>query len=500
MKPINIYALTRLSDPGLISKVERQMSGRGRFIRIREWEIEGLKLLCEKLMPVCSDACSLTFFYSYTMQKLGKEFDLLRIGDDQIVNIELKSGNVSNEAIRSQLVQNRYYLSTLGKPVYYYTYISEQDRLVRLSNSERLVNSSFEELGILLDNQDDIYKGDIEELFKEDKYLISPITDPARFLRREYFLTSQQRDIKKQILKNIQEGHMIQGFTGLPGTGKTILLYDMAMSLSGKNPVCIFHFGSHRKELQQLDERLKRIDFYYCEKNILPEVSKDYSAIFIDEGHGMGERAFERILQYSSRWEAPVIISYDNVDCVSEKERPGIGAPLFENREDFREFRLTNRIRLNNELSTFLRVLLSASRSYKRDYPCVSVSYGGNIEETRNIIRYYEKEGYTFIWDRSLGIDYDGPESFHGEADLRIESGSVTGKEFDKVVMVMDGSFYYDEKWFLRNRESDSESEVSRIMNLFHGLSRAKKNIALVISGNMKLMEQICMLLQRPQK
>ncbi len=78
---------------------------------------------------------------SFTLQKLGKEFDLLRIADNQIINIELKNGNVSNEAIRTQLIQNRYYLSTLGKPVYYYTFISGQDRLVRLSNSGRLRSS-----------------------------------------------------------------------------------------------------------------------------------------------------------------------------------------------------------------------------------------------------------------------------------------------------------------------------------------------------------------------
>jgi hypothetical protein len=34
-------------------------------------------------------------------------------------------------------------------------------------------------------------------------------------------------------------------------------------------------------------------------------------------------------------------------------------------------------------------------------------------------------------------------------------------------------------------------------MNLFHGLSRAKKKIALVIMGNMKLMEQVYHILQK---
>ncbi len=497
MKPINIYALTRLNDPDLISKVERQMSGRGRNIKIREWETQGLRLFSERLQPVCGDACSLTFYYSYTMQKLGKEFDLLRISDDRIVNIELKSGNVSDEAIRSQLFRNRYYLSTLGIAVYYYTYISGQDRLVRLSNSGRLVDSTFEELGVLLDSQKDIYTGDIEELFKEDRYLISPITDPGRFLRQEYFLTFQQRDIKKQILKNISDGHFLQGFTGLPGTGKTILLYDIAMSMSRKNPVCLFHFGSHRSELQQLDERLKRIDFYYCDKNTMPDVPGKYAAIFIDEGHGMGEKTFDSILEYGRVWNAPIIISYDDALCVSEKERLGMGAAVFEKRDDFKGFKLTNKIRMNNELSTFLRTFLSASKLYKREYPNVSVSYGADVKEAMNLIRFYEKEGYMFIWDKGLSIDIGSMESFPGEALTRIESGSVTGKEFDKVLMLVDDSFYYDEERFLRNTESESGSETFRIMNLFHGLSRAKKKIALVVMGNIKLMEQVYRILQK---
>jgi hypothetical protein len=497
MKPINIYALTRIDSPELLSKMEKQMSGRNRLIKIRSWEIDGLRLFLSRLQSVYPDASSLTFYYSYTMQKLGKEYDLLRVADDYIVNIELKSGNVSDDAIRKQLIQNRYYLSTLGKTVYFYTYISGQDRLVRLSNSGRLVDSSFEELSLALENQVGIYTGDVEELFKEDKYLISPVTDPGRFLRQEYFLTFQQRDIRKQILKNISDGHMLQGFTGLPGTGKTILLYDIAMHLSDRNPVCLFHFGSHRAELEQLDQRLKRIDFYYCDKKTIPEVRKEYFAICIDEGHGMGAEAFDRILEYSRLWQAPIIISYDNVDCISEYERRGIGASVFENRDDFKGFKLTNRIRLNNELSTFLRAFFSANQTHKREYPNVTVSYGGNLEEALNIIRFLEKEGFMFIWDKSLGVDHDSIEGFPGEALMRMEAGSVTGKEFDKIVMLLDNSFYYDEKGFLRNHGSDNDKESMRIMNLFHGLTRAKKKMALVVVDNMDLIERIYNILQR---
>ena len=47
---------------------------------------------------------ALRFFYSFQIPRLGKEFDLLQIKDEQIVNIELKSGAVSDETIRKQLI------------------------------------------------------------------------------------------------------------------------------------------------------------------------------------------------------------------------------------------------------------------------------------------------------------------------------------------------------------------------------------------------------------
>lgn len=49
------------------------------------------------------DVYALRFFYSFQIPRLGKEFDLLQIKEDQIINIELKSGVVSDEAIRRQL-------------------------------------------------------------------------------------------------------------------------------------------------------------------------------------------------------------------------------------------------------------------------------------------------------------------------------------------------------------------------------------------------------------
>ena len=220
MKAISIYSLTRINDPFQLSRLERQMSGRGGHLKIKAWETEGLRAFCSRPLEVYEDAAGLKFYYSFTMPKLGKEFDLLHINDEYAVNIELKSGNVTDDAIQRQLVQNRYYLSALERNMVFYTYISGADRLVRLSNSGRLIDADFSELADVLRRQGSCAATDIEELFKEERYLISPLTDPARFLRQDYFLTSQQRDIKKQILKHMDVPY--QGFTGFPGTAWSI--------------------------------------------------------------------------------------------------------------------------------------------------------------------------------------------------------------------------------------------------------------------------------------
>lgn len=103
-----------------------------------------MRALAAQLEMHMQEVYSLRFFYSFQIPRLGKEFDLLQIKDNHIVNIELKSGVVSDQAIRKQLIQNRYYLSVLGRPIQSYTYISSQNRLVRLTHHDHIVDADWE--------------------------------------------------------------------------------------------------------------------------------------------------------------------------------------------------------------------------------------------------------------------------------------------------------------------------------------------------------------------
>ncbi len=509
MKPVNIYALTRITDPERLAKLDRQLSQRSRFLKIKEWEIEGLKAFTDNIAPFLTNGPELSFFYSFTMPKLGKEFDLLRVGEKSVINIELKSGNVSDEVIRDQLLQNRYYLSTLGLDMHFYTYISNYDRLVRLSNSLKLVETDFEDLAEVMCEQGDCYKGDIEELFKEEDYLISPLTDPGRFLRQEYFLTSQQKDIERQILKLLKKEEnapspVYCGFTGLPGTGKTILLYDLAMRLSKCDKVCVLHFGTHLKGLEELDDRLKRIDFFYCEDNKSIEVTGDYKVILVDEGHRINTALLDEIIAISGRMCAPVIFSYDKEDAIAQGERAGYGAEIIEALPGFTGFKLTNRIRLNAELSSFINCLMSfLKRSPRHDYPSVKVAYAANDEEAADLIAIMEKDGFIYLRDNNidngslLGPGADKEKSFE------IDAVEATCKEFDKVVMLMDSSFCYDEEGNLRNASAlkadaflSGDIDDFKVRKLFHGLSRAKRKVALVIKENESVLDVVLFILQ----
>ncbi|MCR4690707.1 MAG: DUF2075 domain-containing protein [Lachnospiraceae bacterium] len=506
MKPINIYALTRIDGEQRLAKTERQMSERSHMLKIKEWEIEGLARVSERLCQYMENGEGVRFFYSFIMPKLGKEFDLLRIDEKTIVNIELKSGAVTDEAIRKQLLQNRYYLMTLGKSAVFYTYVSSSDRLVRLSNSGRLVEANWEELALVLENQKNLYEGPIENLFREEQFLISPLTDPEKFLRREYFLTSQQREIKKQILREIvswesdKDSLCIQGITGLPGTGKTILLYDIALELSEKEKVCVLHYGSYADKLQKLDHRLKRVDFFERSiHNAVDVTGGPYAAILVDEGHRIDEEEFAMIRELARDWNAPVIVSYDKEDAISVLERKNMGCVLIETEESFIRHKLTNRIRLNNELSAFIACLMrDKGRDQRHHYPSVSLAFANNLEECICLVDCLRREEYVYLWDRELSCAAAFPEEFVKESEVcqPVEAAASGCKEYDQVMMVMDRSFFYDEDGFLRKDLLQVNAEANIVLNLFHGLSRAKKKIAIVVLEQQELYDRILHVLQ----
>ncbi len=481
MKSVSVYAITRQQNMEQLQKLERQLSGREHFLRLREWELDSMRSLVKQLELHMQKVSALRFFYSFQIPRLGKEFDLIQIKDEHIVNIELKSGAVSDEMIKKQLIQNRYYLSVLTRPIYSYTYISSENRLVRLTNHDHIVEADWESLCDILGRDSRDYQGDIEELFKAEYYLISPLTDPVKFLNKEYFLTSQQRDIRRQILRKIRAEHSGYFlFTGLPGTGKTLLLYDIAMELSDRRKVCMIHCSEAGKKWEILHERLHRIDFL-SDSRLLDDwddgievihdgkdIFAEYSAVLVDEAHLLSVEKLRFILRCAG--DRPVIFSSDSEDMISPYELDRGNLHVIEGLQGIQIFRLTNRIRTNAELSSFIQNIMHipAGRRLK-EYPHIEVVYANDDGEAANLLDDYRARGY---WYKA-----DGGNSY-GSRNAE-PSGGV-----DSLVVVMDDHYYYDEEGYLRSLEAKDRANVFNVRSLFHYLNQAKEILAIVVKGN----------------
>lgn len=459
MKSISIYTITRNQNIECLQKLERQLSGRTYFLKMREWELESMKALVRELEVHMQDVHALRFFYSFQVPRLGKEFDLLQIKDDQIVNIELKSGKVSDEAVRKQLLQNRYYLSVQGKMIQSYTYISSQERLVRLNNHDHIVEADWDQLCLALQRQSKDYEGDIEDLFQAEMYLFSPVTEPERFLNKEYFLTSQQKDIERRILDKIRKvkyGYF--WFSGLPGTGKTLLLYDIAMKLSVHQKICMIHCGETGKEWKILHDRLLRIAFLSdSQLEECPDL-KEYSAILVDEAHLLSVKELHRILELSEKH--PVIFSSDDEDMISDEEMDRTMIREIEHLPDIQSFHLTNRIRTNAELSSFIQNMMHLpEKRMVRYYPHIQVVYANDDEEAGILLKGYQNQ----------------------------------------LVFIIDERYYYDEKGYLREQRQ-KQQEPTAVRMLFHRLNEAREEFAIIVKGNEAVYEVLLDLLQFSKK
>lgn len=459
MKSISIYAITRNQNIECLQKLERQLSGRTYFLKMREWELESMKALVRELEVHMQDVHALRFFYSFQVPRLGKEFDLLQIKNDQIVNIELKSGKVSDEAVRKQLLQNRYYLSVQGKMIQSYTYISSQERLVRLNNHDHIVEADWDQLCLALQRQSKDYEGDIEDLFQAEMYLFSPVTEPERFLNKEYFLTSQQKDIERRILDKIRKvkyGYF--WFSGLPGTGKTLLLYDIAMKLSVHQKVCMIHCGETGKEWKILHDRLLRIAFLSDSQLEECPNLKEYSAILVDEAHLLTEEKLHVILELSEKH--PVIFSSDDEDMISDEEMDRTMVREIEHLPDIQSFHLTNRIRTNAELSSFIQNMMHLpEKRTVRYYPHIQVVYANDEEEAEILLKGYQ----------------------------------------DQLVFIIDERYYYDEKGYLREQRQKQQKPTA-VRMLFHRLNEAREEFAIIVKRNEAVYEVLLELLQFSKK
>lgn len=211
------------------------------------------------------------FIISYMIDRICKEFDLLKIGNSTIVNIEIK---LSNRQDKLKQAKQNYYLLYNQYPEYdinVYSYVKNRNLFFKYDyETDNLVESDNQALN------NDLLKIKNVEIPNINMDIKNVYEKPDFFLENKYLLSNSQENIKEKVL-NKSEG--IYAISGSGGTGKSLLALDIYKSLSINNDVCfLIPFAKSRIISQKL---LEQIDFRMAK--YFPKENEEKDIVIVDE-------------------------------------------------------------------------------------------------------------------------------------------------------------------------------------------------------------------------
>lgn len=493
MKAINIYTYSRIQED-MATGFENILSKRSKKLKVKPQEFYAIRSLVNMLLGIGVEIKDFEiFFLSFTIEQIGKEFDLIKLDKDNLVlNIELKSEEVGVEAIQNQLEKNRYYLKHLAPDVRLYTFVETGKELYKYT-SKGLQLVGVEDLKDTMQLFQESLGENLESLFQANSYLISPLNSHQKFMYGDYFLTNQQHDIKKKIVDLIllNDKEYVLGITGKAGTGKTLLLYDIIKEIAERGENCYsIHSGILCDGHRILSAKWDNVTIFSAKELNGDGVEnlKRYQFIFVDESQRIYSSTFEQIIKEVISESKTVIFAYNYAQSLSitEEER-NIPAKL-QKIDGFTEYTLSNKIRTSKEIASFTRTMMNLNnraRGYM-DYSDIDVLFANNIEEAKRLINLYDEKGYIFI-------SYTQSMYYRNSIDLypnNYDTHHVIGQEYDKVMIMMDKNFRYDKERRIQGKEHPNPDLLFYKL-LYQAISRAREKLCVLIVENYKLFSDI---------
>ena len=447
-------------------------------INQKQKEIQDTVSFIKELHKYSQDLLLYDYFYvGYQISQISKEFDLLRISNDSIIDIELKHENTGDKVIE-QLKQNSYYLKATKKQMYLYVYIANENKLFNFTNNE-LNECNFEQLVAMLKLQKDFERIEIDKIFNPTNYLISPFNNTTSFVRDEYFLTSQQLEFKTDIIKNISNNKesIFIGVTGKSGTGKSLLIYDIAKHYQDMEKVSMIHCGI----LNEGHCRLIELGY-----NILPaknyEKSFESKIIIIDEVQRMFPHQLKQIIQHIEKKKKICIFSYDQEQTLEDIEISWNNEEMISNVLNYK-YKLSGKIRTNPEMSAFIMNMFDLSkRNPNYSYSNISIYHYKTPTNAQKYIDFQKSKGYCFI-NFTGSLIYSNPEIIKElQPHQNYNAHHVIGQEFDKVLVVVDETFYYLKENLASRRWPNVK--YNGVKMLYQAISRVRKKLCIIVINN----------------
>ncbi len=458
---------------------------------MKDYELEGLHLFSKNLSPYLSMAQKSGYFLSYSINVgMREEFDVLRFSEDIVLNIELKKTFPKNglEKIKNQLQRHSYLLSTLNKKVIACTFVSDTNELYLLEqkdNESSLKIISLSTLAQLIPQQYS-YTNELEDV-DFTNIIISPYSEPDRFKKHQYFLTDEQKDIHKEILEAKEN---IRCIVGGPGTGKSLVLLDLAREFTKQNKkVCLVFCGI----LNDYDYISQAIGVNILPiKYVNPEILNQQDIILVDEAQRLRVNQFNSLM---NRENQIIIFSTDHNQTLHSAEKKLNIEGKLSNTSGVKVKRLKEKIRTDAQMSSFIQKLLnpSASKLQPFEYTNVDAVYYSTMEKA-----------YEFIETKCTNESFISIELTEYRTPLynlkrsmiyqnSLNSHQVIGKEFDNVLVPIDKYFTYDEENKLVSTYKNFEGHYpySEPSCIFEALTRVRKKLLIVVIDNPQIFHKI---------
>ena len=447
------------------------------------------------------------FHYGYIIPQIGKEFDLIRFGENYNISIELKS-STTIEKQKKQLNRNHFYLNFLDIPTKYFSFSPEMKSYLEFdSELNRFKEITPSEFIKVLEKQQVKFltKTEVDSLFNIKNFLVSPFNDVEKFLNQKYFLNDNQEKILKYIF-NPKENERLFTIKGNPGTGKTLLTYHLAKYLiNNAFKVVIIHgarLNDGQVELNKNNFIIKPIKKL---QSVLNNASF-YDYIIIDEAQRLRYKQASLIVDaIRDNLNTKFIFSYDGTQILNKSESDQTIDNILQSfpEESVKKFSLKNKVRTNQELNLFITNLFKfpINRPFEKTSNLsrnIQVKFFSNKESANNYLRDMQNSKEWVILNYTKSFYYqESLDSIPGYGQV---SHDVIGQEFNKVIIPMDSNFWYrqeifDEKSFMILYGSKTYYPIIKM--LYQNITRTREQLQLVVIENKDLYLKITNLLEQ---
>ena len=460
-------------------------------LKLKAHELSGFLLVLQHLFEVGVNGKKASGYYinlscSNLMQE---EFDLLRFANRSILNIEIKSA-LPAKGITNQMQRHMHLLKTLDKEVFCVTFIEDKEELYQYEDGT-VKEITFANLISLI--EEDYVDNNLIDSIDVSTILVSPYSQPDAFSKHKYFLTNQQDEFKRNILASTSKYIAI---SGKAGSGKSLLLFDLAKSLMEQDyNVCIV-FCANLNQHEHISEKTGVL--IQSIKDFRIEDINNFDILLFDEAQRLREKQLNAIT--AKFIGKQLIFSLDQQQTLHEKEIELNVEDKVKDLPDSRHYSLSKRIRINAEVESFAEKLLNYNSPHWQpaNYSHIKLSYFCNEETLSDYCRERIMSGVTTIELTPYTTKTNNIRKMPKLLSLSEDSHSVIGQEFNDVIVILNKYFAYKE---------DAKGELILSTNypefypydenhcVWEAISRTKKSLEIIVVENPDLYMMIAKIL-----